>query len=250
MAPETPPQVAVLSEHDDRYRVHGRLEILSLLRALEAQHALVTAHGGDDFFVTALLDVGPDRLVFDYGVDAARTERLLQQQALVFVTQLDHVRVQFTVGGLAPCSYEDSPAFTTPVPDALTRLQRREFYRLRIPRGRPLYCEFPLPHEKGDAPPKRLALPLYDLSCGGLSLVGWPDGHRPRCGLTVERATIVLPDLGTVVADLHVVHVQGTEGRGAGAGRFGCRFVTLRAGDATLIQRYINRIEREQRALL
>lgn len=251
---DAPPQVAVLSAHDDRYQVRGALEIASLLRALVARHALVTAHAGASFFVTALLEVDDDagRLVFDYGVDAAETERLLQAPALTFVTQLDHVRIQFAVQGMERIDYEGSPVFTTPVPDRLTRLQRREFYRLRIPRGRPLACEFAIPPAAdGDPPGRRLSLPVFDLSCGGASLYGWPDDFAPRPAMKLAGATIPLPDLGAIVADLHVVHVQGAGGRGGtAAGRFGCRFDALQPGGVTLIQRYINRIEREQKALL
>lgn len=250
---DAPPQVAVLSANDDRYQVRGTLEIRSLLRGLISRHALLTAHAGSAFFVTALLEIDDegDRLVFDYGVDAAETERLLQAPALTFVTQLDHVRIQFATRDMERIDYDGSPAFAATVPERLTRLQRREFYRLRIPRGRPLGCKFAIPPQaEGDPPGRRLSLPVFDLSCGGVSLYGWPDDFVPRPAMTLAGATIPLPDLGAIVADLHVVHVQGASGRGLPQGRFGCRFDAQRPGDVTLIQRYINRIEREQKALL
>jgi c-di-GMP-binding flagellar brake protein YcgR len=252
---EAPPRIALLSANDDRYQVRGRLEVLTLLRGLIAQHALVTAHGdGGGFFVTALLavDERADRLVLDYGVDAALTERVLRSRSLVFVTQLDHVRIQFSADGMERVEHEGLAAFTVPIPATVTRLQRREHYRLRIPRGRPILCDVTLPAEGAapEASPREAALPVFDLSCGGLSLVGWPDGHRPQPGLELPGARVRLADLGVLEADLRVVHVQGTIGRGAGVGRFGCRFVGQRPGDVMVIQRYINRIEREQRALL
>jgi c-di-GMP-binding flagellar brake protein YcgR len=252
MQQDVAPQVAVLSANDDRFQVSGRLEVLGLLRALVAQHALVTAHGSGGFFVTALLDVDDDedRLVFDYGVDAALTDRLLRAQSLMLVTQLDHVRIQFAVRDMQRIDEGGLPAFVTRIPTVLTRLQRREHYRLRIPRGRPLVCDVTFPAEDPEASPRRMSLNVYDLSCGGLAMIGWPDGHRPRPGLELRGAQLRLPDLGALVTDLHVVHVQGAGGRGPDAGRFGCRFVRQQLGDATKIQRYINRIEREQRALL
>lgn len=247
-----PPRVAIIASHDDRYRVAGALEIAMLLRGLITQHALVTAYGaGGEFFVTALLaaEESADRLVFDYGVDAALTERMLAGGSLMCVTQLDHVRIQFEVRAPQRVEYEDAPAFATPFPESLTRLQRREHYRLRVPRGRPLHCDFAVPVEEG-APERRVMLPVSDISCGGIALVGWPDGFLPRPGQTLADARIALSDLGTINADLYVVHVEGAGGRGPEAGRFGCRFVQQRPGDATLIQRYINRIERERRAML
>ena len=43
---------------------------------------------------------------------------------------------------------------------------------------------------------KRMALPVYDISCGGLSLGGWPDDFVPTTGLDLVGCSIDLPDLG------------------------------------------------------
>jgi c-di-GMP-binding flagellar brake protein YcgR len=133
----------------------------------------------------------------------------------------------------------------------VTRLQRREHYRLKVPRGRPLYCQL-TPPAQGDGPKtaKRISVPVYDISCGGVGLTGWPSKFVPRPVMELPDAWIELPDLGRLVVDLRVVHVQGTSGRGPNAGRFGCRFTNANHGATMLVQRYINRIEREQRALM
>ena len=252
---EASPQIATFSEGDDRYQVHSALEIEKILRGLIAHHALVTAHAGERgaFFVTAVLEVDDEdgTLVCDYGVDAASTERLLNAPRLTFVTQLDHVRVQFAVSGAVTEDYEGGPAFRVPIPEVVTRLQRREHYRLKVPRGRPLYCELQPPTDAEDPKTgKRITLPVYDISCGGVALAGWPDDFVPRRAMDLPEVWIALPDLGRVVVDLRVVHVQGTIGRGPNAGRFGCRFANANHSASMLVQRYINRIEREQRALL
>ena len=252
---ESSPQIATISDGDDRYQVRSALEIGKILRGLIAHRALVTAHAGEHgaFFVTAVLEVDDDdgTIVCDYGVDAASTERLLASSSLTFVTQLDHVRVQFKVSGAVPVEYEGGPAFRVAVPEAVTRLQRREHYRLKVPRGRPLYCQLALASRAGDAPPpKRIAVPVYDVSCGGVGLMGWQGDLVPVPALELPDAWIELPDLGRLVADLRVVHVQRAAGRGSNPSRVGCRFIKLSPGATMLIQRYINRIEREQRALV
>jgi flagellar brake protein len=247
-------RIASIDAADDRYQVHGALEIAGIMRRLIASRSHVSAHGSDHvFFVTAVLaiDEDEDLLICDYGVDAALTERLVRGPKMTFVTQLDHVRIQFTVEGAETIDYEGGPAFRVPVPNVVTRLQRREFYRLRIPRGRPLYCELKLPDPK-DAQGfgKRVAFPVYDISCGGLALAGWPDDFKPSSGTELPDSWMDLPDLGRLAVDLRIVHVQGSNGRGPNAGRFGCKLVRANAGAVNLIQRYINRIEREQRALM
>src|SRR5687767_14853904 len=174
---EGSPQIATISERDDRYQVRSVLEIGRILRGLVAHRALMTAHAGEHgaFFVTAVLEVDDDAgtMVCDYGVDAALTERLLAAPSLTFVTQLDHVRVQFSVTGAAAIDYEGSPAFRVDMPEVVVRLQRREHYRLKVPRGRPLYCQLAPPAEAGSAEGKRIAVPVYDISCGGVALAGW-----------------------------------------------------------------------------
>lgn len=252
---EASPRIAEISEGDDRYQVRSELEIGQILRGLIAHRALVTAHAGDHgaFFVTAVLEVDEEdgTLVCDYGVDAALTERALNAPRLTFITQLDHVRVQFSVSGAVAEDYEGGPAFRVAIPEVVTRLQRREHYRLKVPRGRALYCEVKTPVEAQDAGTgKRISLSVYDISCGGVALTGWPGEFVPKPALELPDAWIELPDLGRLVVDLRVVHVQGNAGRGPNAGRFGCRFANPNHGATMLVQRFINRIEREQRALL
>ena len=248
------PRIASIDAADERYQVWNALEIANILRRLITHRANITAHGSDHatFFVTAVLalDDDSDTVVFDYGVDAALTERLLHSPRITFITQLDHVRIQFGVDAAEKIDYEGGPAFRVPIPEVVTRLQRREFYRLRIPRGRPLYCEVKLPSAVDAAgSAKRVAFPVYDISCGGLALAGWPEDFAPAVGLELPDCWMDLPDLGRLAVDVRVVHVQGLAGRGANAGRFGCKFVRPGNAVANLVQRYINRIEREQRAL-
>jgi c-di-GMP-binding flagellar brake protein YcgR len=255
LSPIVEPRLAEISDSDDRYRVRGALEIAIIFRRLIASHATVSAHAGASgaFFITAVLAFDEDdgTLVLDYGVDAALTERLLRAPKLNFATQLDHVRIQFSATAAEPVHHDGGPAFRVAVPDVLVRLQRREFYRLRIPRGRPLHCAVKLPcADEACAKPARAALPVFDISCGGVALTGWPATFRPQPAIELCDTWLELPNLGTIVADLHIVHVQGPLGQGSSTGRFGCRFVKASPGAATLIQRYINRIEREQKALL
>jgi len=250
---EGSPQIATISERDDRYQVRSALEIGKILRGLIAHRALVTAHAGEHgaFFVTAILEVDDDKgtIVCDYGVDATLTERLLAAPSLTFVTQLDHVRVQFSVSGAVAIDYEGGPAFRVDIPDIVVRLQRREHYRLKVPRGRPLYCQLAPPQTDG-VDGKRIAVPVYDISCGGVGLAGWQGEPVPAAAMELTGAWVELPDLGRLVVDLRVVHIQRATGRAGALSRVGCRFVNVSAGATMLVQRYINRIEREQRALV
>lgn len=251
-AVQAPARISSLEAADERFQVRGTLAIVALLRKMIEHRGFVTVHAGPDFFVTALLAVDEDdgTLVFDYGVDAALTDRLLRAPRLTVVTQLDHVRVQFVLERAQRIDYEGSPAFRAPLPPFLTRLQRREYYRLRIPRGRPLMCEVPIQDARAPDGTRRVAMQVHDISAGGLMLYEGPDDFAPETGTELRGCAIDLPDLGHISLDLRIVHVQDGGGRGPHGARLGCCFLGISPATVNLIQRYINRVEREQRALV
>ena len=248
------PRIASLGADDDRFQVHGALEIAGIMRRLISHRSLVSAHASDHaaFFVTALLAIDGDNegLIFDFGADAALTERMLRSPRLTFLTQLDHVRIQFAAERAQAIDYEGGPAFRVPMPRVVTRLQRREYYRLRIPQGRPLHCQVNVPDAVStSATAKRMTLRVHDISCGGLALSGWPDDFVPSTAVDLVESAIDLPDLGRIVANLRIVHVQGSGSAVSSGARLGCKFVAPSSGMVLLVQRHINRIERDQRAL-
>jgi c-di-GMP-binding flagellar brake protein YcgR len=232
-----------------RFAVHSRLEIVATLRALVAQRAFVTLHarGEEDFIVTAVLAVNPeyDEVVLDYGVDHAVTERLLRAPGLEIVTQVDHIRVELAVDQAEAVMFEGALAFRIPLPSTMIRLQRREYYRIHIPLSRPVRCVVTPDPARPDA---TLALRIADLSCGGAGFADVPVALAPAVGHLFPDCRIVLPDIGTVTTDLRTVHVREESAHGKTTLRFGAQFLGLNDGERTLIQRYIHRIEREQRA--
>ena len=242
-----PAQPAAKSEADDRYQVRSRLEIVATLRAVLSRRALVTVHSGREFIVTAVLAVNPDfeEVIFDYGVDRAMTERLLQASQLEIVTQLDNIRIELAAARAEAVSFEGAPAFRIRLPEVMTRLQRREYYRIRIPLGRPLRCQVAPDPERTE---HTVTLRVADLSCGGAALVDVPPSLAPVAGMVYRQCRIALPDLGTVTADLFVVHVHPDTTRAVPTVRFSGQFLGINDATRALIQRYINRIEREKRA--
>ena len=72
---------------DERFRVHSRMEIAGLLRAMAARELVTVQFGGaNDFLVTAVLGVDLDAgvVVLDYGADEAAMQRLLRSERLRF----------------------------------------------------------------------------------------------------------------------------------------------------------------------
>jgi c-di-GMP-binding flagellar brake protein YcgR len=235
----------------ERYQVHSRLEIVAILRSLIEHRSLVTVSfgGRDDFIVSAVLAVNPDfeELILDHGADVSTNARLLQGTRLEFSCQLDHIRILFTATRAENTIFQDAPAFRIRMPQVVTRIQRRDDYRIKVPLGHPLHCIIAWDATR---PAQRDALRVLDLSRGGLSLTDYSATVKLVPRMVYRECSLTLGEVGTVSIDLEAVHLVELTGRNnVRTRRCGCRFVGLPNATATLIQRYINKVERDQKAL-
>lgn len=234
---------------NERFIVHSRLEITAILRSLIEHGTLVTVYFGDsDFIVTSLLSINPDfeELILDYGADSARNSRLLHASRLTFSTQLQHIRIQFNAHRAEPTSFRGAPAFRIRMPDDLVRLQRREYYRVKAPMSQPVRCNVLLDPERADS---AVSIRIFDVSVGGIALVDYPPNLKPEPGTIYHGCQIDLREIGRVTTDIEIVHVMEKVNHNKQRTRLcGCRFVNMSNQMLTLIQRYINKIERDQKA--
>jgi c-di-GMP-binding flagellar brake protein YcgR len=234
---------------DGKYRIHARVEIAFILRAIMKSTALVTAYigQGKDFIVTAILAVDADNhsILIDSGSNPVLNERVMRIQQLNVVSSQDGVKVEFEVSRVEAASFEGRLAFRIPFPDSLLKLQRREFYRLPSPVLNPLKCQIPL--VSGGL----VDTVVGDISLGGVSLMGEHAGLDLQLGTIYENCRILLPELGVIQAKLMVRNsFPMTLRNGAVIKRTGCAFVELPSNQQAMIQRYIIKLERDRRAKL
>ena len=242
----TPP---VTEDGTERFRVRTRAEVVAALRSLLQQNALVTVYFGPgaDFFVTALLAVDADNgvLLFDHGADARQNERLPRAPAARLETYAEHIRVEFSVGSITTVQFDGKPAFAAPLPPSLLRFQRRETFRVHVPRSRPIVCELP---PAGDAGQPVLAS-VRDISVGGIALVDFPPAFPLVQGTVFDRCVLRLGKGGTVAGGLELVHIYRAPHAPPGRGQLaGCRFLHLDATSEARLQRLIHQLDRENLA--
>jgi len=241
--------VSASTADEEKYTVHSRLEIASVLGALQKAGTLVTAYfgAGNDFILTSVIrvDAEEDEVVLDYGADAATNLRALKATAITFVAAHERIKIQFSAPSLRQVQFDDRDAFGIPLPSALLRLQRREFFRIVTPLSQPLKCKIP-PQGKGvDAPTEAT---VADISCGGVALVGFNAAASVDSGMCFRGCQIELPDAGVVMADLLIKSTyEVTHKNGAKRLHAGCEFVNMPERVRANIQRYINAMERERR---
>lgn len=249
--PLRPPLRFELMQADDyaRYFLTRKAEIVFALRALLKAHSIVSAYVDDsaDFMLTALLEIGDDRLVLDCATDEAMNRRALSSRRIVLLTSHDRVKIQFALPGLTRIDFEGRPAFAAPLPERLLRLQRREYFRLTASADRPLRCSIGLPMASGGV--RTVDAHVIDLSAGGVAILAPPEGIDLDIDRQFDQCSLELPDAGMVATGLRIRNVfEITQRNGLRMRRCGCEFVGLRGTNLAVIERYIMRVERQRKA--
>ncbi|HQR02812.1 MAG: flagellar brake protein [Proteobacteria bacterium] len=246
--PSLPAAQTLLEPADyDQYMLYSKHGILFVIRALIAQLSQMTVFFGDNLLLTAVIAVDETSIILDYGASMEVNRRVVEADKLFCVTSLEKVKIQFILRGLEKIEYEGRPAFRAALPDAVLRLQRREYYRLTMPITRPLVAVIRIPLKDGLL--HEQAVNVADISGGGIAMVVPPEGMVLQPGMEFPDCSIDLPEIGMVSAPLRVCSVfELTLRSGVRLHRSGCQFVNLSPAMTTLIQRYIIKTERERKA--
>lgn len=235
--------------HD--YEVKSRREIVALLRQIGEKKQLIRMKikGEADVCVTSILAVDEKhgRFILDRSIEREQNARIVQAKSLICETYLDKIRILFTIENVRDTEFGGSAALEAALPAALIRLQRREFYRMATPVTNPVLVTLPLPPEVGGD----TSFPLFDISCGGLSLFDHQLLLNAGLGQTFAACRIDLPEIGLISTSLQVRNVLDvTMLNNKISRRIGCMFSAMSRADMAAVQRYITRLERERNAKL
>jgi c-di-GMP-binding flagellar brake protein YcgR len=237
------------ADHDGRFTVSSPLEIGQILQGLARRAVLLTADldGGGGFFLTSLVavDTVARQMWLDTAASPVQAERVLRASGMTCTGSLDKVQIQFACSGMAAAEYDGRPAFRVELPQSVSRLQRREHFRISTPVVSPLKCAVTVVR---DGKPARLELVVADLSCGGLALIGPPGQFEPVAGESYP-CSLAIPGSGALNTSIEVHHTHIVKGaHGKESCRAGFSFVNPPGPMVTAIQRYIMQLERERRA--
>lgn len=252
--PITPPHRIEEADEYSRYLLHSRTEILAVLRTLIQKVALITVHfdHGKSFLLTSMLALteGYEGFILDLGADPEMNQKAVVAQRLILTAVVDKVKIQFSIEGLSLTQYEARPAFLGALPDALLRLQRREYFRLSTPIATPVNMVATVRRSDGSA--LSVEIPLFDISGGGAGLMVSPEiALYLQRGETLSDCRIHLPEEGLIVVSLIIRNKFDVTTRSGGHFvRAGCEFVNIPASRLNMVQRYITRVERERKARL
>lgn len=228
------------------------IDILSYLRTLEKQHAIVTVYvdDGETFFLSSILAVNDaqGRLFLDPANNNEIRRQAENAPQLTLTAILDKVKIQIRIVNRQTVTHDGHPAIAIPLPKVMLRLQRREFFRLQTPDAEALQCK--ISRTRDNRTPQILNLPLLDISGGGISLKGTPH-HASQflVGEIFRDCRLEIPEEGSISVNLCVRETITLDTRnGQPYLRIGCEFVSLPGTRLAQIQRYITRMERERKA--
>ena len=231
----------------ERCTLSGRREILFQLRSLIRQktRVAVTFDEGRQSFLTVLIDLDEDdnELYLDVGGSEDTNRAFLRSERCNFSAVVDGIRVQFSGRQPQLTKLAGETVMAVAIPKSLLRLQRRDAFRLPLPTTKPYICRI----RRGT--PEEQALPIYDISVGGL---GIEVNEEPKLETMqkLENCWLDLRDFGMLPVTLEIRYIAARESRtNKPFWHIGCQFVNLPLAGETTIQRFMARIEVERRAL-
>lgn len=234
----------------EKYLLETHQDIVQNLQDLARRPTVITAYfnAHRDSISTTIIDVLTERnlLVFEPGPSNSANLRLLKATQAICIARYNDIDMRFTIHEIRRARYRDQDVFACPIPDSLLRLQRREFFRVSTPLMNPILCHFT--SKTG----KATTLPLADISIGGICLTDEQQQFDYPNGDIIERCTLEFPDdpkrlvINLLVRATFMVGKQ----RSVRIQRIGCEFTELDPRSANFIQRYISRLQIQQKNLL
>ena len=235
---------------EDDFWVRSRSQVLAVLSRMRNRTTPVTAYfdGDQKFILTAVLGLLKERdlLILDEGPSEKLNVKLLRSGRACCVAMQDQVRIRFDCVNLERARYKGCSVLVCPIPRELLYLQRRECYRVAASVVNPPVCYVPQLEQNP------LKLLVVDISVGGVSLhnLHQPMQAKPQDLRLYRGCKLYLPDFGELTVDLEVQNIRRAVRKdGTEVQKIGARFMNLRPGASSHIQRYVNKIQLKQIAM-
>ena len=227
-------------------------EILFYLRILTKRRSLFTAYldEGADFFLTAIVavDEAAGLILLDPQHAEESNAQFANARQITLVGNLDSVKMQIRLPALQLSKFEGQSVLSAPIPPAILRLQRREFFRLEPPITQPIHCKLAKKDVTGVM--QTFEFGLADISGGGVCLIVPTElGESFLRDALFQQCRLEIPGEGVIQVSLRIrKSVEMSDRSGQHSLRIGCEFVNLPGARLAFIERYITRIERERKA--
>ncbi|MGY6276670.1 flagellar brake protein [Methylomonas sp. MgM2] len=169
------------------YLVRSTKMVFNHFNELVTKKCLITAHFGDrnESFLTTIigLDKQNNTLNLDCAPSDTLDQRLISSPKVLFRTEVNGIKVSFSGKEIKKIASGSDWVLSMPIPDSIFWMQRRKFYRVKIPLSHTnSYCRLTF---NVDEETQSETFRLYDLSISGFSFLNpnpkWQDQLQPDC---------------------------------------------------------------------
>jgi len=228
------------------FSIQNPKQIINHLSLLVKNKCLLSARFGtnNESYITTLLAIneGNNLLVLDCGPKEDLNQRILNAGKVTFDTEYNGIKVSFTGAGLKQITHKRDPAFSMPIPKSLYWMQRREYYRVKSPLSKPSYCQLIVE----DREP--INLKLYDISLTGFAMLNVSKEVSDLLipGTSFSQSKLILSEAGEGLISFEICakYIINPD-KPQKIQKIGCKFIKLTRSVEEIIQRYMNRIQRE-----
>lgn len=251
-------------ESEPSYLVTNPKLVLNRLNQLIKNRCIVSAFFGEPerSFMTSIISIDPQKKIIE--LDCAQDEKLnnalLSSPKVQFRTEIEGIKVSFSAKNIKHYKRDGEKVFGMPLPDSVFWMQRRQYFRVKIPSFHShCYCELLLEIEK-EVESETVIIPhISRFSLADLSITGFAFNNTTPAFANLMRPPLQYPNSVLHLHDendnearisFEIVNVHKIRSKGGGiiAQRVGCRFIELPLGFDDIIQRYIQDIEIQNRA--
>lgn len=232
------------------YIVKAPKAVLGHFNDLINKKCLISAHFGDRnaSFLTTIVEIDPKKktLHLDCGPSEALDNQLLSSDKVLFRTEYNGIKVSFSAKNIKKTKADGEAVFAMPLPDSIFWMQRRQYYRIKIPFSHTSsYCTLNFKSDTDDNV-ETVRFLLSDLSITGFSFLN-PDpkwAERLQPDIEFDSCTLHLNN-GNQASVAFVIknNVKVRNSTLTLQDRIGCLFNSLPANFETSIQRYMQEIE-------
>lgn len=228
------------------FSIQNPKQIINHLLLLVKNKCLLSARFGEnnESYITTLLAINEknNTVVLDYGSKEDLNQRILNAGKVAFDTDYNGIKVSFIGTALKKITYKGEAAFSMSVPKSLYWMQRREYYRVKVPISKASYCQLIV---EGMEP---VNLKLYDISLTGFAMLNVSKKVSEVLipGTSLSQCKLILTEVGEGMISFEICakyiinpdKVQKIQ-------KIGCKFINLSRPLEDLIQRYMYQIQRE-----
>lgn len=236
-----------MGNYNEQFLKQGQLAVLGVLKDLVKYQVPVCIAWARGQFISRILFADTENIVIDFGSQERENQDVQNATSITVTAETHGAKVEFTLEKLQTSTWQDLPAFISPLPASLWFIQRREFFRINTPAHPPYFCHFTLPDKS------TFSGMLQDISLGGMGILvnqGLPEGLLP--GMMFPQVEIDMQDWGIFTFDAQLLSISerkiiDSKNQTISTPRLSFHFLNLGPSKERDLQKVIYELERAAR---